>query len=117
MRRLFAVCLLVLMSLQLSWAAVGAYCQHEASLSAQHFGHHAHQHTAGSDDSSSDISQQAKGPHADCGLCHVGASLIAPGELSLQVYKLGTPPHAVNRGFLPDSPPSQPERPKWAHRA
>ena len=34
--------------MQLSWAAVASYCQHESSATtAQHVGHHEHQHDAG----------------------------------------------------------------------
>lgn len=44
MRRLIAVLLLALVSLQSSWAVAAAYCGHETSRDAAHFGHHVDGH-------------------------------------------------------------------------
>jgi hypothetical protein len=45
MTRILALLLALLLPLQLSWAVVGEYCQHESSpMAARHFGHHQHVH-------------------------------------------------------------------------
>jgi flagellar capping protein FliD len=44
MRRFLLIFLVVMMPLQLSWAAVSSYCQHESGTASKHFGHHEHQH-------------------------------------------------------------------------
>ena len=36
--------LLALLPLQLTWAAVGSYCQHETGAAAAHWSHHEHAH-------------------------------------------------------------------------
>lgn len=113
MRKLFAFCLLVLMSLQLSWSAVGQYCEHEIGQSARHFGHHAHQHANSADDARSDKTQPSKGPHADCGLCYAGTSLMGAGELQASFLDVANVHSTTFSTPLTDSPPSRPERPKW----
>ncbi len=44
MRKLLAILLIMLLSLQASWAAAASYCRHEQDAPARHFGHHEHQH-------------------------------------------------------------------------
>ena len=44
MRKLLAILLITLLSLQAAWAAAASYCAHEQGGSAQHFGHHEHRH-------------------------------------------------------------------------
>lgn len=44
MRKLLAILLISLLSLQASWAAAASYCRHERGAAARHFGHHEHQH-------------------------------------------------------------------------
>lgn len=46
MLKKFVLVLLAMFALQLCWAVISAYCMHETDAKAQHFGHHAHQHTA-----------------------------------------------------------------------
>ena len=46
MKKFLAIFLLVLLPLQFSWAAVAGYCQHEAGVTANHPGHHTHDHQA-----------------------------------------------------------------------
>lgn len=51
MRKVLAILLISLLSLQASWAAAASYCRHEQGAAARHFGHHEHrhgQHLAGS---------------------------------------------------------------------
>ena len=44
MRKVLAILLISLLSLQASWAAAASYCRHEQGAAARHFGHHEHQH-------------------------------------------------------------------------
>ncbi len=44
MRKVLALLLISLLSLQASWAAAASYCLHEQGAAAKHFGHHEHQH-------------------------------------------------------------------------
>jgi len=67
MKRYLVMLLLVLLPLQFSWAAAGAYCAHEEAA-APHFGHHVHKHDKANDD----IKHEAKKVQADtdCDYCH-----------------------------------------------
>lgn len=72
MRLFFAILLALLLPLQLSWAAVGEYCQHESvPAEAHHFGHHAHEHKA---EASKDAGKKAgkSAIDGDCTFCHAG---------------------------------------------
>ncbi len=44
MRKVLAILLISLLSLQASWAAAASYCRHEQGAPARHFGHHEHRH-------------------------------------------------------------------------
>lgn len=114
MKRLIAVLLALLLPLQLSWAAVGEYCQHESSpQAAQHFGHHAHVHT---DEGTKDGGKTAI--DSDCSFCHTGAAAtmaaqaphvpeIATGS---SLVTLVQPAHASALARPPD-------RPQWVRLA
>lgn len=143
MRKLLAILLITLLSLQAAWAAAASYCAHEQGGSAQHFGHHEHRHgqhapKAGAlqsgdayagvytdvyadeqavADDGSDADAAARllaGADVDCGVCHAHA---VPGMPS------ATP--AATAGALPGftgalSYPQPlsvslpgPERPNW----
>ena len=107
MRRFAVFLLLVALPLQYSWAAVGAYCQHEGSAAQWHFGHHVHKHDQG---------DQKPGMHADCAACqHVNATM--PAHSSPTVH---TAP-AVHVPFDPQhwvtGISSEPEKPNWASAA
>lgn len=112
MRRWLVVFLLALLPLQLSWAAVAAYCQHEKAPSqAEHFGHHEHEHH---DQGAAQAQDAKKAPSAvdnDCGTCHLGhaqtllsdAPAMAPPAL---------PPRVARHDALPGSHvPALPDRP------
>lgn len=89
MRRVLLVVLVVLLSLQWTWAAAAAYCRHEVGAGASHLGHHAHEHEgpgANEVEKSAGLSA-AEVPHApdstdplgadpDCGACHAGATAM-----------------------------------------
>lgn len=68
-KKLLLIFLLVLLPLQFCWAAAAAYCQHEGEKTAQHFGHHSHQHDPAAD--LPDDGESVIKAHADCGYCHL----------------------------------------------
>lgn len=116
MRRWLAIFLLVLLPVQLGWAAVGVYCAHESGAAADHFGHHDHRHSV--DDNGNDKGSLPKGAHADCASCHgIGASVL------LSDASAHCPDHLTSLSI--DMPlawplaehPAEPERPKWARPA
>ncbi|MDW5441515.1 hypothetical protein [Polaromonas sp. SM01] len=118
MRRWLIVLLFVFVPLQLSWAAVSAYCQHETGSAAQHVGHHQHQHQADPDQGDSSKPTSTVGMDADCGACHAGGSTAIFGSAPLPA--LGVPSgariaHQIRTS--PPPPPSLPERPNWADLA
>jgi hypothetical protein len=125
MRRWLVVLLLVLMPLQMSWAAAASYCEHEIGAGADHFGHHdlaAHGHGHGDggavpDDAVSSDAATSPAPTTDCGHCHgYGAGLVAVMP-SLQAQALsGTAPSAVEPAYA-EHLSAQPERPQWAFLA
>ena len=68
-KKMLVIVLLTLLTFQFSWAAAAVYCQHE-SETAQHFGHHNHQHESLTE-LSSDDGDQAFQADEDCGYCHL----------------------------------------------
>ena len=83
MRRLLCLFLLIWFPLQMSWAAVASYCQHESNPAAQrHFGHHEHIHLdpqhgeRPGDKAAKDKSGGVKKASADndCTVCHMSAA-------------------------------------------
>jgi len=107
MRRWISILLLVMMPLQLGWAALGSFCQHESGEQAQHLGHHAHQHESAQPGDSGHADGAA---YADCSSCIAG-SLVPLGNAPL----LPTLPRAdliATREpqplFRPSSPPERP---------
>lgn len=110
MRRWLSIFLLIILSLQMSWAVAASYCQHEAG-GAQHFGHHEHTHQAAGGEQLAD--ETSLSADNDCPLCHAasvaalpsfGASL--PDVLTVADYHRRVRP-------LPSIPGDQPERPNW----
>lgn len=120
MRRYLILFLLVLMPLQLSWAAVGSYCEHETGVQADHVGHHAHEHT--SSDSAfnldaGDPDKQGGTQHLDCSVCHA-AGLAIPVDLAVSPeVAAGAAKITTHHERLSSAPSSPPERPKWASLA
>lgn len=110
MRRYFAIFLLMFLPLQLSWATVGAYCQHDTGQQNHQTGYHDHQqHKADAKDF------KKAGGDADCCPCHIGCSVglcsgaTLPGIAEPHIQS----PDAVVVKY-PAGLPSKPERPKWA---
>jgi hypothetical protein len=85
MRRLVMIILLVLMPLQFSWAAWGAYCPHETGSSARQADDHNHKHAHLTDaDQENHSDPHATGSvDADSGLCHAGhgTAIFGSGQL------------------------------------
>ena len=92
MRHWLLIFLVVLLPMQLSWAAVASYCQHESNgATAQHIGHHDHDHEgdAGPADSSNGKTTGSSGAvDLDCGTCHAGGCAVMLLPSSLLTVKL-----------------------------
>lgn len=120
MRRWLLIFLVVLLPMQLSWAAVASYCQHESgnATTQQHVGHHEHQHTADHADTSKSSHPSATGAvDVDCGTCHAGCCSAMVPSLSLLAVQLPTTIHSAPALRLSSHPASLPERPNWADLA
>lgn len=113
MRRLFAIFLLVFLPLQLSWAAMGVYCQHETGAAAQHFGHHDHQHNADASQSDQADPKTSGGIDNDCGTCHAGCCAAVFGESRISASAYASAVVDDYRHSLNTSPHYPPERPNW----
>ena len=122
MRRFLAILLLALLPLQFSWAAVASYCGHEAQAKVEHFGHHEHQHHAGSVGhadidpgvgSDADGDKPSRAMDLDCGQCHgfCGVMVILPAPMP------GAPGTAAPSATVDVAggahAPTRPERPQW----
>jgi hypothetical protein len=115
MRFLVMIVLLVLMPMQLTWAALSVYCPHETGSSAPQIKNHEHQHqTAANLDDGGD-------PHAtgsadaDAGACHAGHITALFGSGHLLAVSVSSETYTAHQIQVP-SPPllSLPERPNWA---
>jgi hypothetical protein len=123
MRRWFAVFLLILVPLQLSWAVAATYCGHEEDPAARHVGHHEHRHEGEHRSGSSPESPSADAAKAthpptpcvddDCGFCHLGHTQpVASTPLELPavngpIARAAAPESWSSRG------PDRRERPNW----
>ncbi len=120
MRRWFAVLLLVLLPIQLSWAAVASYCAHETESAAGHFGHHdhaGHGHASPADSAGQDA--QADGTATglsdlDCGHCHGYCAGILAAVNGFAAQAADSAPPALGPAPGAEPMPAQPERPQWA---
>ena len=126
MRRWLLIFLVVLLPMQLSWAAVASYCQHESgsATTTQHVGHHEHQHEAdaaststGQTDTSAKPTSATGAVDVDCGTCHAGCCSAMLQSPRLVMAKLPSETHSATALRLISQPASLPERPNWAHLA
>lgn len=123
MRRFLALVLLALLPLQLSWAAVASYCEHEATATG-HFGHHGHAHHADTGDTTGPVADlgataDAAGDTipgsagADCGHCCASCSVMLTLQRGLPDVPSTAPPGpAANDAGNPHAA-ARPERPQW----
>ncbi|MEO3713749.1 hypothetical protein [Roseateles flavus] len=86
MRRYIVLVMLIVLPLQFCWAAAAIYCSHESATSVTHFGHHGHQHQAGSQGEAGATVKAKVGSlvlDEDCSVCHsCAASGVLPSQLS-----------------------------------
>lgn len=122
MRKKLIFMLLIAFTFQFCWTAASAFCQHETDKTAQHFGHHPHQHqVAAQDKSDDDHHDGAKNPsnakkvtsHPDCATCSHGSSLAL--EIQVSPLNLATHQYLDSLTQLQPATPflAEPERPKW----
>jgi len=114
MRRAFLVILILLLPLQLSWAAMAPYCQNEASQTRVHFGHHEHRASHKSMSMKDHASKSVIDNDVECGLCHLSCckSVTTYTQLKLSAdFNLAVYP------FIPSEFSSHiaegPEKPNW----
>ncbi|WP_295856272.1 cation efflux protein, CzcI family [uncultured Xylophilus sp.] len=123
MRRWLAILLLALLPFQFAWSAAAQYCAHGSEAPARvHFGHHAHEHGAGSHASGADKGDDGGAAklmlHADCGQCHMACGLAPVGvpALAHPVPAAFAAPHQGDAA-RPAGWPDRPERPQWQRLA
>ncbi|MFC7299500.1 cation efflux protein, CzcI family [Herminiimonas aquatilis] len=114
MKRLLIIFMLIVVPLQLSWAAAAVYCEHETNPKTVHFGHHEHKHIASADELKTDISKSASAVDGDCTSCHLGGVALLTITPSITFDALSTSLTITDNSLLASSRPSRPERPKWA---
>lgn len=115
----FLVALSFLLPLQVAWGAAAAYCEHETTQGAKHFGHHQHEHKADAHDA------EAKKPVAkklvvdnDCASCHISSSAIAADALAgLWPAGLAAGLVAATSDAHASAPTRAPDRPQWRRLA
>lgn len=108
MIRLVLIFILLLLPLQASWAADGAYAHNGEGEQAHHSATHKHQN---SDNHSSDTHPDKLNDH--CSFSHAGGvALTGSSQLNFSSLPMGAvPPHHLAR--LPAPVPQRPERPNW----
>jgi hypothetical protein len=113
MKRYLAIFLLVLLPMQFSWAAMAGYCQHETGVTAQHPGHHAHDHaTADHQESSAKTAPSACMDH-DCATCHLGCAAALVSDLKTTTVAISDD-HPLHLQVMASQPSTErPERPQW----
>lgn len=113
MKRLFLIFLLTMLPLQMSWAVVSDYCEHESGKAAQHLGHHEHKHETSNDKQPSKSKLGTGDSH--CSYCHhCCANIIDTSQPILDLLFDSTLAQFELQRYI--SPISDgPSRPNW-HR-
>jgi hypothetical protein len=117
MRRSISVFLILVLMLQLTWAASARYCDHEYVSGTAHYGHHIHEHLGQSTGSAPGNITQYSAGDIDCGTCHLGfgtafvALLSVPLVALKETFGLG----AMHRTLSATT--SVPYRPNWSSLA
>lgn len=105
---------LLLMPLQVAWAAASAYCQHAGDISVEHVGHHTHKHHGQSVDRSLADQAQQGGSDSDCGICHAGCSFAVPFTFSGTEFLTSLVTIKSSEQLFTSHPLDLPERPPLA---
>lgn len=111
--RWLAIFLLVLMPLQLSWAAMSAYCQHENGDAALHFGHHEHQHEADTATKAQLVGDVLADIDPDCSTCNAVCLPLFARPTQVDPVMASLPSDPVLRKPRSSPPLERPERPNW----
>lgn len=115
MRRWLSILLLALLPLQLSWAAVSGYCQHETGAAAQHFGHHEHQHQANAKVQADKGGKTLSASDVDCSICHAASCPMAlQASASVPLLHVAADMHNGEPARLSSALSALPERPNWS---
>ena len=111
-KKLLFIVLMALLPLQMTWAAISAYCtHHEEGKAALHLGHH--EDTAVIDDDSGQPDSQ-KAAEQSHGHHHHGGILGIVSFVSIATHDASSAAtHAALQARISSPPPSQPERPNW----
>lgn len=117
MRRWLLIFLVVFLPMQLSWAAVANYCQHETGAAAQHFGHHEHQHKVDAKRTDTGNPKAAGAIDADCGMCHASSATAIFETVSFSLLAVSLDTDCAFSLIFSSRPPTLPERPNWADLA
>lgn len=116
MRKFVALLVLVLLPLQLAFAAVAEYCEIGGADGGQHFGHHVHKldksKAKAGDESKRGIDSNKSAGEPGCGFCLLGCAHTQASSFDIRMIPL-TARHdvadgALQSGFLPpifDRPP------------
>lgn len=108
MRRLLIIFLLFVFPLQVSWAAVCAYCPDECVIESVDGA------KAGEPSKASSLAS-ADGDCSCCHMCSAGLMTMPAQSLAAKAPRLAEP--FPTGGFLPSIRPKRPERPKWTRAA
>jgi len=109
-KKYLLILLMLILPVQYAWSAAAVYCQHEQK-SPFHFGHHAHQHKASSDEHGGH--GKVNSADTDCEYCHMFShAFFVPFDAR------STAPLAVNYAAPASIPytshiPRRPPRPNW----
>jgi hypothetical protein len=96
MRKLVALLVLLLLPLQLAFAAGAEYCEIEKGDTGHHFGHHVCKHNA-------DKSSRSTDGDAGCGFCDLGCALAQASSFAFVIEDV---PFSANAQLEPALPPS-----------
>ena len=113
MRRWLLVLLLVLLPSQMTWAAVGVYCTHERQPTAQHLGHHQHEHVVSAGDQAISAFVDVASVDQDCGVCHATCSVAFQTSSSLSNLNSVPVRPGISLTFYLTHYQDLPERPQW----
>lgn len=113
MKKLLLIVMLLAFPFQVSWSAVGTYCQHEQEVGGNHFGHHEHQHRVAADDNQDHDSTMAKKPHADCSYCSMNGAAMAVSSAEAPAFSAHSIPLPIEFPCQLSQLVDRPERPQW----